>query len=126
MPLYGHELNEEITPIQAGLDFAVNLESREFHGRDALLAAAENPNLPRRVGLVCAGRRVPREGYPILHGEMRVGEVTSGTFSPTLEKPLAMGYVAPDAAEVGTPLSIEIRGRSEAAQVVDLPFYRRG
>ena len=80
--------------------------------------------MPRRIGLMCGGRRVPRENYPIRHDGEDVGTVTSGTFSPTLEKPIAMGYVSQNAARVGTELSIDIRGRDEPARVVELPFYK--
>lgn len=125
MPLYGHELTEEITPIQAGLDFAVDLEGREFHGRAALIAARDRPALPCRVGLQSAGRRVPREGYAVYSGETEVGYITSGTFSPTLQRPIAMAYVAPEVSAIGTELTIDIRGSREPAHVVKLPFYRR-
>jgi aminomethyltransferase len=125
MPLYGHELSEDISALQAGLGFAVNLQDRSFVGRDALGELAKDESLPRRVGLMCTGKRVPREGYAIANSGERVGEVTSGTFSPTLGKPIGMGYVLPSAAVVGTNLTIDIRGRAEAAQVVSLPFYRR-
>ncbi|MEE3219302.1 MAG: glycine cleavage system aminomethyltransferase GcvT [Planctomycetota bacterium] len=125
MPLYGHELSEEITPVQAGLGFAIDIEDREFHGRDALIRVQRDPDLPRRVGLECPGRRVPREQYLILSEDREVGYVTSGTFSPTFEKPIAMGYVAVEASHPGTELSIQVRGRGEPARVVELPFYKR-
>ena len=125
MPLYGHELSEEINPIQAGLRFAVQLRDREFIGRDALVQLKSDPEQPKRIGLEMNGRRVPREHYPILLGDQVVGEVTSGTFSPTLQKPIAMGYVRPDSADVGSELIVDIRGRHEPAQVVELPFYQR-
>lgn len=125
MPLYGHELSEQIDPIQAGLNFAVNLKDRQFPGRDALEKRLADPTTPRRVGLVLAGKRVPREGYALLRGSAQVGAVTSGTFSPTLEKPIAMGYVAPDCAQIATTLEVDIRGRTEPAQIVELPFYTR-
>lgn len=125
MPLYGHELSEDIDPIQAGLKFAVNLKDRTFPGRDALERRLADPTTSRRVGLVLEGKRVPREGYALVRGSTQVGSVTSGTFSPTLEKPIAMGYVSPDAAEIGTKLDVDIRGRTEPAQVVELPFYSR-
>jgi aminomethyltransferase len=129
MPLYGHELSEEINPLEAGLGFAVNLENRMFPGRDALARIKQSPRTQVRVGLELAGKRVPREHYPILHGpesaRSTVGEVTSGTFSPTLERPIAMGYVRSDLAEPGTELVIDIRGQAEPARVVKLPFYRR-
>jgi aminomethyltransferase len=72
-----------------------------------------------------SGKRVPREGYAILHAGERVGYVTSGTFSPTFERPIAMGYVRPDAAVDGTEVEIDIRGRPETAHIVALPFYSR-
>ena len=125
MPLYGHELNEEITPWQAGLDFAVDLEGRTFPGREELSRLKQTPQSRVRVGLVLSGKRVPREHFPILSGSRVVGEVTSGTFSPTLNQPIAMGYVDRDHVPVGTELTIDIRGTAEAARVVKLPFYRR-
>jgi len=125
MPLYGHELNEHINPLQAGLAFAVNLDGRELVGRAALLAAKQNQQQPVRVGLELAGRRAAREHYPVLAAGQPVGEVTSGTFSPTLQKPIAMAYVAPAYSAVGTELTVDIRGAAEAARVVKLPFYKR-
>ncbi len=77
-------------------------------------------------GWMLAGKRVPREGYRrVLAGGEPVGHVTSGTFSPTLEQPIAMGYVRPELAAPGTQVAIDIRGRREPARVVKLPFYRR-
>jgi aminomethyltransferase len=125
MPLYGHELSESINPIQAGLGFAVNLDGRDFVGRDALLAAKANQQLPVRVGLELAGRRAPREHYAVLADGQPVGEVTSGTFSPTLQRPIGMAYVRPEVAKVGTELAVDIRGTSERARVAKLPFYSR-
>ncbi len=125
MPLYGHELSEDINPLQAGLGFAVNVENRSFPGRDALLRAKQTPAKRSRIGLELSGRRVPREHFPILHGTQQIGEITSGTFSPTFNKPLAMGYVPPQYAEPGTELRIDVRGQVEPARVVPLPFYRR-
>lgn len=125
MPLYGHELNEQINPFQAGLAFAVDLEERSFPGRDALAKAKDDPRLPRRIGLEIEGKRPAREGNPIHRHGRQVGEVTSGTVSPTLARPIAMGYVEPDAAKVGEPLQVDVRGQMLDARVVELPFYRR-
>jgi aminomethyltransferase len=131
MPLYGHELSESINPIQAGLSFAVNLNGREFVGRSAIELARQNKSLPVRVGLEINGRRAAREHYPVLTkagaaGDGKpVGEITSGTFSPTLQKPIAMAYVAPEHAAEGTELAVDIRGTLEQARVVKLPFYSR-
>jgi aminomethyltransferase len=124
MPLYGHELSENVDPFKAGLGFAVNLENRNFTGRDALAKIKQAPRIMRRIGLELSGRRVPREHYPILRGDETVGEVTSGTFSPTFERPIAMGYVRTDAGKLATELLIDIRGQLEPAHVAELPFYR--
>jgi aminomethyltransferase len=126
MPLYGQELSETINPFQAGLSFAVNLGGREFIGREALDRFAADKAQPVRVGLQVEGKRVPRQGCPVLHGDEIVGEVTSGTFSPTFERSIAMAYVRPSAQAPGTRLAVDIRGTQHAAVVVPLPFYERG
>ena len=87
MPLYGHELAEQIDPIEAGLKFAVDLEEREFPGSEVLVERSAGGASRKRVGLRLFGRRIPREGYPILDTSEIVGIVTSGTFSPTFECP---------------------------------------
>lgn len=125
MPLYGHELSEAIDPFQAGLGFAVQFKDRDFIGAAALKEIRSRPNQPQRIGLEMLGKRVPREHYPVLANGEAVGEITSGTFSPTLERPIAMAYVQPSAAQVGTELTVDIRGRAESARVVALPFYQR-
>jgi aminomethyltransferase len=125
MPLYGHELNEETNPLEAGLDFAVNLKDRRFPGSDVLAAVKRDGPKRVRVGLELSGKRVPREHYGVFADGRAVGEVTSGTFSPTLQKPIAMGYVPPQYTAVGTELQIDIRGAREPARVVKLPFYKR-
>jgi len=125
MPLYGHELSEDINAAQTDLGFAISSKDREFIGRQAIVEAKSDPALPRRVGLTLEGKRVPREGYAVLAGAETVGHVTSGTFSPTLERPIAMAYITPQAAESGGELAIDIRGRSEPARLTALPFYRR-
>jgi aminomethyltransferase len=125
MPLYGHELSETINPIQAGLSFAVNLEGREFIGRSALQQFAADKSQPVRVGLHVEGKRVARQGSPVLHNDEIVGEVTSGTFSPTLNRSIAMAYVRPTAQAIGTPVTVDIRGTQVPAKVVSLPFYTR-
>lgn len=126
MPLYGHELTEDTNPIQAGLSFAVNLRDREFIGREALVEASADNQQPIRVGLQLDGRRPAREGCPVLQGDQVVGEISSGTFSPTFDRPLAMAFVKPSAATVGERVAIDIRGRETPATVVPLPFYERG
>jgi aminomethyltransferase len=125
MPLYGHELSEQLHPFQAGLGFAVQTDQRDFIGRDALVIARSDVACRRRVGLRLQDRRVPREHYAVVLDGRTVGEVTSGTFSPTLDRPIAMAYVEPSAAVSGQTLQIDIRGRLAPAKVVDLPFYTR-
>jgi aminomethyltransferase len=125
MPLYGHELSESINPFEAGLDFSCHLVGYDFPGRDTLLKIKNAPRERMRIGLELTGQRVPRQGYAIKCEDLQVGEVTSGTFSPTLKRPIAMGFVKPAAAVIGTELQVDIRGRAEPARVVDLPFYQR-
>lgn len=125
MPLYGHELNEQTDPFTAGLAFGVQLDDRDFLGKQTIVAAKANANRPKRIGLELASKRIAREGTAVFAGTENVGHVTSGTFSPTLQKSIAMAYVAPSASAVGTSLEVDIRGNREPASVVKLPFYRR-
>ena len=125
MPLYGHELSEQIDPFQAGLGFACHLVGYNFPGRDALLRIQKQPPKLVRIGLEMSGKRAARPGCAILAGQEKVGEVTSGSYSPTLGKAIAMGYVAPDFSKPGLELHINIRGSHEPARVVELPFYSR-
>jgi aminomethyltransferase len=123
MPLYGHELTEQIDPLRAGLGWAVKLDKGPFVGRDALKQA---PPGPVRVGLELEGTRAAREGCPILAPDgAPVGTVTSGSFAPWVGKSIAMGYVAPHLAAPGTRLLVDARGTHLPAAVVPLPFYRR-
>ncbi len=125
MPLYGHELNEDTDPLTAGLSFAVKLDAADFIGRDALRKISASPTGKVRVGLELEGKRIAREGAGILSGDQSVGEVTSGTFSPTLQKAIAMGYLDEEFSTTGREVEIDIRGKRHAAKVVDLPFYKR-
>jgi aminomethyltransferase len=125
MPLYGHELSEQIDPFAAGLGFACHLAGYDFPGRGALRELEKRPSPAVRVGLELAGRRIAREGYTIGKDGRTVGQVTSGTFSPTLQRPIAMGYVSRALAAPGTTLTVDIRGHEEEARVVALPFFRR-
>jgi aminomethyltransferase len=125
MPLYGHELNEDIDPLQAGLGWAVKLPKGDFIGRAALERLKGDRVRPVRVGLELEGKRSAREGAKVLSGGKTVGRVTSGTFTPTLQKALAMAYVEPAHAAVGSKVQVDVRGKLEAAKVVPLPFYRR-
>jgi aminomethyltransferase len=124
MPLYGHELSDEIDPFSAGLAWAVKLDKGEFVGREAIEGFKERP--PKaRVGLTLQGKRIARQGSGVFLEDREVGAVTSGTYSPTLEVSLGMAYVEPGLDVPGTKLAVDIRGHREPAQVVRLPFYKR-
>jgi aminomethyltransferase len=125
MPLYGHELSEDIDPFQAGLGWAVKLDKGDFRGREALRKRQQDAALRKRVGLELAGKRIAREGAAVQADGKAIGAVTSGTFAPTLHKTIAMAYVDPAFTRVGTPCHVDIRGSTEAARVVPLPFYKR-
>jgi aminomethyltransferase len=125
MPLYGHELSEDIDPLQAGLNWAVKFDKGDFIGRDALLRRQQDKTRPVRVGLELSGKRIAREGAVVTANGATVGHVTSGTFAPTVNKALAMAYVAPVQAAVGAAVTVDVRGKEEAAKVVPLPFYKR-
>jgi aminomethyltransferase len=125
MPLYGHELSEQINPFQAGLGFACHLVGYDFPGRDALLEIQSQPPKLVRIGLELEGKRAARQGSPVLSGGKPIGEVTSGTYSPTLAKAIAMAYVPAEYAKTGAELQIDIRGHVESARIVEIPFYRR-
>ena len=96
MPLYGHELDETIDPFTAGLAFGVKLDAGDFLGKQALVAAKARKDRPTRVGLMLESRRIAREGALLFDGENQIGRVTSGTYSPTLEKSIAMAYIDRD------------------------------
>lgn len=125
MPLYGHELDETVNPFEAGLGWAVKLNKGFFVGRDALARLKQNPGRAR-IGLELAGKRIARQGCVVRRGASEIGRVTSGTFSPTLGKSLAMALVQPRIHELGTELTVLIRDREEPARIVALPFYKRG
>ena len=125
MPLYGHEIDENINPLEAGLGWAVKFDKGEFIGREALLKEKNTPSGRVRVGLELPGKRIPRELYPVTKNGAALGKVTSGTFSPTFNKPIAMAYVPANLSAVGTDLDIDIRGKFEPCKVVPLPFYKR-
>jgi aminomethyltransferase len=123
MPLYGNDLDEQTTPLEAGLDFAVSLEKPEFIGQKALKA---DPRPARRLaGLTMESKRIPRPGCEVFADGKAVGRVTSGTFSPTLQKSIAMAYLPRALGVPGRKAEIDIRGKRESAAVVELPFYRR-
>jgi aminomethyltransferase len=124
MPLYGHELGESSDPISAGLSWAVDLK-KDFIGAEPLRVIAAKGPARKLVGLELDGRRIARQGSPVRNGDVVVGEVTSGTLSPTLQKSIALAYVDANHAAEGTILAADLKGVMNAAKVVKLPFYKR-
>ncbi|MFN8036196.1 MAG: glycine cleavage system aminomethyltransferase GcvT [Acidimicrobiia bacterium] len=125
LPLHGHELGPGITPLQAGLGWVVRADKGDFRGREALLAE-ERHGVPRLLGgIVLDGRQVPRAGCAVFHDEVRAGEVTSGNFSPLLERGIALAFLDPGLG-VGHRVEVDIRGRRAPGEVVGLPFRRGG
>ncbi|MBO0979313.1 glycine cleavage system aminomethyltransferase GcvT [Microbacterium sp. SD291] len=123
MPLYGHELNLDTKPVQAGLGRVVVTAKDDFVGKDGVDAAAGAPVL---VGLTAEGKRAGRAGYPVVDEDGTVlGEITSGALSPTLGHPIAMAYIDPTFAAEGSAVFLDVRGTKIPATVTALPFYRR-
>jgi len=125
MALYGHELNESIDPFQAGLGWAVKMDKGNFAGREALTRRQGDVSLRVRVGLELEGKRIAREGSSVLRDGASIGTVTSGTFSPTLGKAIAMAYIDPKQKAAGTVCEVDVRGKPSPARVVAMPFYRK-
>ncbi len=123
--LYGHELNEQINPLEADLGWTIKLTRKEFIGREALEKIHEEGPKRKLIGVTMLDRGVCRGGYAIYEGERQIGVVTSGAPAPTLNKNIGMGYVEALQAIPGKTVEIEIRDRKVAAQLVALPFYKR-
>ena len=125
LPLHGHELGPGITPLQAGLAWVVRFDKGEFRGRDALVAERDRGVARHLVGIMTAGRQPARQGSPVLVDDEAVGEVTSGNFSPMLERGIALAFVPP-AVGVGAAVTVEVRGRPLEGTVVRVPFWPPG
>ena len=123
MPLYGHEMNDEITPLQTGLGFAVKMAKEDFIGKKAM----EEMGTPtiKRIGLKITGRGIAREHMPVLLGDKEIGHTTSGTHAPYLGYPVAMALVAKESVKIGDSVEVEVRGRRVAAEVVLSQFYKK-
>lgn len=123
--LHGNDMTVDNNPYEAGLAWTVNLDKPNYIAGEALskIAAAETPKII--AGFKMTGRAIPRHGMAILSGGESVGIVTSGTHSPTLDADIGMGYVPRRLAEPGTPIDIDVRGRSVSAEIIALPFYKR-
>ena len=126
-PLYGQDLFESSTALEAGLGWAVAFDKGEFRGRESLLRAEGRGTPSRLRGLLMEERRhIPRAHYPVFEGNRLIGEVTSGTFSPTLQKGIALAYLWPgDVADIGSMVEVDIRGRRGTATVTRTPFVDR-
>ena len=122
-PLHGHELGPGITPLQAGLGWVVRFDKGDFRGRDPLVAERDRGVTRRLRGLLGADRAVPRAGCPVIVDRRPAGEVTSGNFSPTLGRGIALAFLPPHVAD-DTPVEIDVRGRALPARVVRPPFVR--
>jgi aminomethyltransferase len=120
--LYGHELAEYITPLEARIGFAVKLDKGDFIGREALLKQKDKGLTRTRIGLRMGDKGVPRQSYKVLADREEAGYVTSGTLSPILNVGIAMGY-APPSIKDANEVTIEIHGKQKAAEVVEMPFY---
>jgi aminomethyltransferase len=124
LPLHGHELGPGITPLQAGLTWVVRFDKGEFRGRTPLLAEKARGVARRLRGIVAAGRRIPRAGCAVRHEGQVVGEVTSGNFSPVLERGIALAFVDPRLGP-GDDVVIDVRGRAVSGSITRLPFVSR-
>ncbi|RYD49861.1 MAG: glycine cleavage system aminomethyltransferase GcvT [Sphingomonadales bacterium] len=126
LPLYGHDLDEETTPVSAALGFALKKRRREeggFPGHERIMLERENGPILKRVGLIVEGRQPVREGAAVIDSDgTEVGRVTSGGFAPTVQKPIAMAYVPAASAVVGTRITLAQRGKIHTAEVVQMPF----
>jgi aminomethyltransferase len=123
--LYGSDMDDRSTPLEAGLGWVVKLDKGEFSGRAALARQKEQGLQRKLVGFVLTDPGIARHGYPVLHDGRKVGEVTSGTRSPSLKISIGLAYVPPALAAEGSTFAVEIRGRPAAAKVVKTPFYTR-
>ena len=124
--LYGNELDDETTPLEAGLSWLVKLgKDGDFLGRSVLARQQTEGTDRKLVGFTIDERAIPRHGYPVIYGDVQVGEVRSGTMSPTLGVPIGTCYLPTAAAVEGTKFEIEIRGKRLPARVVRMPFYKR-
>lgn len=121
--LYGQDMDDQVTPLEATLGWVCDF-SKDFVGKKSLVRQMEEGISKRLVGFEVRANGVARHGHQVLKGDRPVGVVTSGTFSPTLQKPIGLAYVPADEAEVGTPLAVRVRDRLLPIKVVKTPFYK--
>lgn len=124
--LYGQEISQDITPLEAGIGFAVKVNKEaDFIGKDVLLSQKENGLTRKLVGIEMIDRGIPRHDYPVYKDEEKIGEVTTGTQSPTLKKNIGLALIKTEHTVVGTEVEVEIRGKRLKAIVAATPFYKR-
>jgi aminomethyltransferase len=124
-PLYGHELDEDTTLLEANLGWITKLEKGEFIGRDALIEQRARGTRKKLVGFEMTGQGIARDGYDLYVASELAGRVTSGSYAPFLKKNIGMAYTSSPLASSGSEVEIEIRGRRAGARIVPLPFYKR-
>ncbi len=126
MALYGNDIDDTTTALEAGLGWIVKMKKGDFIGRDSLARQRKEGLTRRLIGFEMEERAIARQGYPIVAGDRQIGTVTSGTFAPFLEKSIGMAYLPAGLCEPGTRFEVEIRNRTAPAVVVPTPFYKRG
>ena len=126
LPLYGQELSQAISPLEGGIGFFVKLnQTDDFIGKEAL-RQQKNDGIPRKlVGIEMIDRGIPRSHYPVYSGDMQIGEITTGTQSPTLKRNLGLALIESGHAAIGTHVEVDVRGKRLKAEVVSVPFYKR-
>ena len=127
--LYGHDLNEKTNPIEANLKWAIAKRRREeggFNGWEKIKELIDNGSDKKRVGILPEGRIIARENTKVFseQGE-EIGLITSGTFGPSVNAPVAMGYINSNFAEIGTKIQLEVRGKKYGGKVSELPFFKK-
>ncbi len=125
LPLYGQELSRDITPIEAGIGFAVKVDKGDFMGRAVLKDQKENGAPRKLIGIEMIDRGIPRHGYSVFADGTKIGEVTTGTQSPTLKKNVGLALIKSEYAVLDEEITVEIRGKQLKAKVVKAPFYKR-
>lgn len=125
MLLYGNDMDETTTVLEADLNFILKFDKGDFIGREPLQRQAKEGLKRKLIGFEMVGRGIARHGYPVLHGGEKVGEVTSGTHAPYLKKNIGLAYLPVEMADIGSEFDIDIRGKLSKARVVSTPFYKR-
>ena len=124
-PLYGNDISEKTTPLEAGLSWVTKFDKGNFMGRESLLKQKDGGLKRKLIGFEMIDKGIPRSHYSIFKGAEQIGEVTSGTMSPSLNKAIGVGYVKTEISDIGNEIEIDIRGNHQKAKIVSTPFYKR-